>query len=70
MSKLNDLCEGNTILKDKINMVEKQKEVVFQENKSLKRKICEKEKDFVSQKKKKNDSLSNHAFHATTRLKI
>ena len=66
MSKLNNLCEGNTILKDKIDLVEKQKEVIFQENKSLKRKICEKGKDFVSQKKKKNDFISHHAFHATT----
>ena len=66
IAKLNDLCEGNTILKNKIDLVEKQKEDVFQENKSLKRKICEKEKDFVSQKKKKIDSSSHHAFHATT----
>ena len=66
LSKLNDLCEGNTSLKTKIDLVEKQKEVIFQENKSLKRKICEKEKDFVSQKKRKNDSLSHHALHATT----
>ena len=32
----------------------------------MKRKICEKEKDFVSKKKKQNDSLSHHALHATT----
>ena len=37
MSKLNDLCEGNTILKNKVILVEKQKEIVFQENSCLKR---------------------------------
>ena len=44
MSKLNDLCEGNTTLKNKIVLVEKQKEVALNENTSLKRKIIEKEK--------------------------
>ena len=58
MSKLNNLCEGNTILKNKVDLVEKQREVVFQENNSLKRKIVEKEKENVFQKKKKNDSIS------------
>ena len=52
-SKLNDLCEGNTILKDKIDLVEKQKEIVFQENKSLKRKFVEKEKDMFFKRKRK-----------------
>ena len=66
MTKLNNLCEGNTILKNKVDLVEKQKEVVFQENKSLKRKFVEKEKDNVCKKKKKNDSSSHHAFHANT----
>jgi len=65
MSKLNTLCEGNTILKKDIAMVEKQKESILEENKSLKRKFVEKEKDNVFQKKKKNSS-SHHAFHATT----
>ena len=46
--------------------MEKQKEIVFQENISLKRKFVEKEKEFVSKKKKKNDSISHHALHATT----
>ena len=36
------------------------------ENNSLKRKICEKEKDFVSKKNNNNDFLSHHALHATT----
>ena len=66
MSKLNDLCEGNTCLKNKIVLVEKQKEVTLQENTSLKRKIIEKEKESVSKKNKKNDSISHHALHATT----
>jgi len=65
-SKLSDLCEANNILKNKIDLVEKQKETVLQENNSLKRKFVEKEKDFVSQKKKKNDFISHHALHATT----
>ena len=65
ISKLNNLCEGNTILKDKIDLVEKQKEIVLQENNSLKRKFVEKEKEFVSKRNKK-DSLSHHALHATT----
>ena len=53
LSKLNDLCEGNNTLKNKIDLVEKQKEVVFQENKSLKRKICEKEKILFHKRKRK-----------------
>ena len=52
-------------LKNKIVLVEKQKEVAFQENTSLKRKICEKEKESFSKKKKKIVSQSHHALHAT-----
>ena len=66
MSKLNDLCEGNTCLKNKIVLVEKQKDVALQENNPLKRKIDEKEKIKVFKKKKNNDSHSLHALHATT----
>ena len=51
-------------LKDQIVLVEKQKEIAFQENTSLKRKIFEKEKENVS-KKKKNSFISHHALHAT-----
>ena len=66
MSKLNDLCEGNTTLKDKIILVEKQKEIVLQENTSLKKKIFEKEKEKEKvSKKKKNDSISHLSLHAT-----
>ena len=65
LSKLNDLCEGNTNLKNKIILVKKQKEVAFNENNSLKRKIVEKEKENVSKNNKKNDSHSHHALHAT-----
>ena len=64
LSKLNDLCEGNTALKNKIVLVEKQKEVALNENTSLKRKIVKKEKENVSKKNKKNDS--HHALHANT----
>ena len=64
MSKLNDLCEGNMSLKNKIVLVEKQKEVIFQENSCLKRKFCEKEKESFS-KKKKNDFISHLSLHAT-----
>jgi len=70
LSKLNDLCEGNNTLKNKIDLVEKQRESVLQENNSLKRKFIEKEKEFVSKKNKKNDSLSHHALHATTTNEI
>ena len=38
-SKLNDICEGNNSLKNKIIMVEKEKEIVLKENDFLKRKI-------------------------------
>ena len=53
-------------MKNKIILVEKQKEVAFNENNSLKRKIVEKEKENFSKKTKKNDSISHHALHATT----
>ena len=66
LSKLNDLCEGNTSLKNKIVLVKKQKEVALNENNSLKRKVISKEKENVSKKKKDNDSHSHHALHATT----
>ena len=65
MSKLNDLCEGNMSLKNQIVLVEKQKEVAFNENTSLKKKIFEKEKENVSQKNKKNNSISHLSLHAT-----
>ena len=65
LSKLNDLCEGNNALKNKIVLVEKQKEVALHENTSLKRKVISKEKENVSKKKKNNDSQSHHALHAT-----
>ena len=47
--------------------MEKQKEVAFNENNSLKRKIFEKEKEKekVSKKNKKNDSISHLSLHAT-----
>ena len=63
-SKLNDLCEGNNSLKNKIILVEKEKEIALKENNSLKRKIVSKEKN-ISKKKKSVDSHSHHAFHAT-----
>ena len=61
-SKLNDLCEGNTSLKNKIILVEKEKEVALNETNSLKRKVVSKEKENVSKKNK----IVDHAFHATT----
>jgi len=64
-SKLNDLCEENTFLKNKIILVEKEKEITLNENNSLKRKIILKEKENVSKKNMIVDSHSHHAFHAT-----
>ena len=64
--KLNDLCKGNTSLKNKIILVKKEKEIILKENNSLKRKFVSKEKENVSKKKKNIDSHSDHAFHATT----
>ena len=63
--KLNDLCEGNTSLKDKTVLVKKQKKIALQENNSLKRKVISKEKENVSKKKKNNDSHFHRALHAT-----
>ena len=62
LSKLNDLCKGNTSLKNKIILVEKEKEIALNENTSLKRKIVLKEKENVPKKKK----IVDHVFHATT----
>ena len=64
MMSLN-LCEGSTSLKNKIILVEKEKEIALDENNSLKRKIVSKEKENISKKKKSVDSHSHHAFHAT-----
>ena len=52
-------------MKNKITLVEKEKEIALDENNSLKRKVISKEKENVSKKKKNNDSHSHHAFHAT-----
>ena len=49
-------------MKNKIVLVEKQKEIALQENTSLKRKIISKEKENVS----KRNKIVDHAFHATT----
>ena len=38
-SKLNDICEGNKSLKNKITLVEKEKDIILDENNSSKRKI-------------------------------
>ena len=65
LSKLNDLCEGNTFLKNKIILLEKQKEITLHENTSLKRKFFDNEKENVSKKNKKIVSQSHHALHAT-----
>ena len=61
-SKLNNLCEGNTSLKNKIILVEKEKETVLEENNSLKRKIISKEKENISKKKK----IVDYVLHITT----
>ena len=64
-SKLNDICKGNNSLKNKITLVEKEKEIALEENNSLKRKIVSKEKENSSKKKKVVDSHTCHALHAT-----
>ena len=52
-------------MKNKVNLVEKEKEIALKENNSLKRKIVSKEKENISKKKRSVDSHSHHAFHAT-----
>ena len=63
---MDDLCEGNNTLKNKIILVKKQKEVALNENNSLKRKIVEKEKVNVSKKNK----FVDHTFHAITKNEV
>ena len=70
-SKLNDICEGNNSLKNRITLVEKEKEIVLEENNSLKRKFSfSKEKENISKKKKIVDSHSCHALHATIKMRF
>ena len=49
--------------------MEKEKEIVLEENNFLKRKIVSKEKENISKKKKIVDSHSCHALHATINKK-
>ena len=51
-SKLNDLCEGNTSLKNTIILVEKKKEIALNENNSLERKVVSKEKKLFLKRKR------------------
>ena len=52
-------------MKNKINLVEKEKEIALDENNSLKIKIISKEKENISKKKKIVDSHICHVLHAT-----